>query len=481
MEIETPIHITEQEQLICSLILQTINHFQLKTTVRAVGGWVRDKLLGKESHDFDITVDNMKAEEFSNYFQQYVNEKTNYRINGIGNIKLNKDKGKHLETSTLIINGTPIDICCLRPDDYCQSSDGKIGTPLEDARRRDFTINSMFYNINQNIIEDFTEMGRNDLEKGIIRTPIAPRITLEDDPARSLRAIRFSSKMGFIIDEELEQEMCNVYIVNKMNDGISRERIGKELIGMIETGRVGYCFEFIQKCQYFTNIFGEIDDDTTVAIIKSYEHYAKQFNCFDSIEHREIGVLAALTWLESNKTVVCAKKTIGRVQDIILNKIKLSVKEKNNTILVHKGVEELMKLKNEKKLESEEMIKQLERVELGRIVLEAGDFWKESLFVFASIESPNYQIIGIPTHEIKMNELYVSKITQIIEMIQLYQLENVHKLKPFVNGKEIAEILNRKAGSWLNMFLRDEIEYQIAHPQCTKDEVVVFLSNWNKV
>ena len=44
-----------------------------------------------------------------------------------------------------------------------------------------------------------------------------------------------------------------------------------------------------------------------------------------------------------------------------------------------------------------QMIKQLERVELGRIVLEAGDFWKESLCVFAAIESPNYQIIGIPS------------------------------------------------------------------------------------
>lgn len=422
----------------------------------------------------------MKAEEFSSYFQQYVNEHTSYKINGIGNIKLNKDKGKHLETSTLIVNGMSIDICCLRADDYCQCTEGKIGTPLEDAKRRDFTINSMFYNINKNIIEDFTEMGRNDLEKGVIRTPIAPRTTLEDDPARSLRAIRFSAKMGFIIDEELEQEMCNVYIVNKMNDGISRERIGKELVGMIQTGKVGYCFEFIQKCQYFNNIFGEVDSEAIVAIIRSYEHYAKHFNCFENDEHREIGVLAALTWLESSKTVVCAKKTIPRVQDIILNKIKLSVKEKNNTTLVHKGVEELMKLKNEKKVETVELIQQLERVELGRIVLEAGDFWKESLCLFAAIEAPNYQVIGIPTHEIEMNQLYIPIITQLIEMIEKYQLENVHKLKPLVNGKEIAELLHRKSGAWLNECLRDEIEYQISYPECSRDEVVGFISKWNK-
>lgn len=60
----------------------------------------------------------------------------------------------------------------------------RLGTALEDAQRRDFTINALFYNINERAIEDFTGQGLTDLMAGIIRTPISPYITFKDDPLR---------------------------------------------------------------------------------------------------------------------------------------------------------------------------------------------------------------------------------------------------------------------------------------------------------
>jgi tRNA nucleotidyltransferase/poly(A) polymerase len=66
----------------------------------------------------------------------------------------------------------------------------EIGTPEEDACRRDLTINSLFYNVNTGMVEDYCGRGLADLRQGVIRTPLPPFTTLLDDPLRVLRAIR---------------------------------------------------------------------------------------------------------------------------------------------------------------------------------------------------------------------------------------------------------------------------------------------------
>lgn len=73
----------------------------------------------------------------------------------------------------------------------------EFGTPEEDAMRRDLTINSLFYNINEDIVEDFSKMGIDDLKNGIIRTPLEPYTTFKDDPLRILRVFRFASRYSF--------------------------------------------------------------------------------------------------------------------------------------------------------------------------------------------------------------------------------------------------------------------------------------------
>ena len=79
----------------------------------------------------------------------------------------------------------------------------EIGTPEEDARRRDITINSLFFNIKTNQVEDFCGNGIEDLKNSFIRTPINPLITFRDDPLRILRVIRFAVRYQFTIDESI--------------------------------------------------------------------------------------------------------------------------------------------------------------------------------------------------------------------------------------------------------------------------------------
>lgn len=98
-------------------------------------------------------------------------------------IQANPEQSKHLETARMKINETWIDLVNLRSETYSQESrvpQMEFGTPEEDAMRRDFTINSMFYNINSGLVEDFSGKGLEDLEKGIIRTPLAAMETFLD-------------------------------------------------------------------------------------------------------------------------------------------------------------------------------------------------------------------------------------------------------------------------------------------------------------
>ena len=82
----------------------------------------------------------------------------------------------------------------LRKEEYDDSSripSISIGTPLEDAYRRDLTINSLFYNVNTGTVEDFTMRGVSDLHDRLVRTPLPAIETFREDPLRLLRAVRF--------------------------------------------------------------------------------------------------------------------------------------------------------------------------------------------------------------------------------------------------------------------------------------------------
>lgn len=99
-----------------------------------------------------------------------------------------------------------VDLVNLRKEEYAEDSRIPVmefGTPEEDALRRDLTINALFYNINEDKVEDFTKMGIEDLKNGFIRTPLEPYTTFKDDPLRILRVFRFASRYSFKCDPEI--------------------------------------------------------------------------------------------------------------------------------------------------------------------------------------------------------------------------------------------------------------------------------------
>lgn len=136
---------------------------------------------------------------------------------------------KKLETAIGKVFGLDIDLVNLRTEVYTPNSRSpqmEFGTAMEDAFRRDATINALFYDVDKQQVKDFTEMGLDDVAAGIIRTPLESYQTFIDHPLRVLRIIRFASKLGYSIDQGAQLSMKDKKIRRALSEKVSRERIG---------------------------------------------------------------------------------------------------------------------------------------------------------------------------------------------------------------------------------------------------------------
>jgi tRNA nucleotidyltransferase/poly(A) polymerase len=222
------------EQKIINLLKNVIKEKSPDTILRIAGGYVRDKLMGKNSNDIDISVNNMTGEQFANLVKSYMDEH-GIKTNNVSVVEANPDQSKHLATAMLKLYGLPIDFVNLRTETY---SDSRIptmefGTAEEDAHRRDLTINSLFYNINTGEIEDHVG-GLSDLRNGIAKTPMDPVQTFLDDPLRILRTVRFASRYNLKLDPELIEAAKKPDVQEAFKNKISQERIWTELAGKKE-------------------------------------------------------------------------------------------------------------------------------------------------------------------------------------------------------------------------------------------------------
>jgi len=233
------ISLTPQEVAIFSVLLETVRAQALGTVVRVAGGWVRDKLMGRPSHDIDITVDNMTGVAFANAVNAQL-ASTGEATGSIGVIAANPEQSKHLETATCRVRGAWLDFVHLRAEAYDEGSRIPrvvIGTPAQDAERRDFTLNALFYNVSECSVEDWTGRGLADLRAHILVTPLPAEHTLRDDPLRVLRAVRFASRFAFTLCPSLRAAASSPAVHADLAAKVSRERVGMELDGM--TGGIG--------------------------------------------------------------------------------------------------------------------------------------------------------------------------------------------------------------------------------------------------
>lgn len=223
----------------------------------AVGGFVRDKLMGRETKDIDIVClgDGIRmAEQAARKFNP-VPEVHFFKNFGTAQIKLNMQPDPFQAADI-----EEIEFVGARKESYRRDSRKPIveaGTLEDDQARRDFTINAMAISLNP---EDYGRLldpfgGIEDMNNRILKTPLEPGTTFSDDPLRMMRAIRFATQLGFIIEPDtyraIGENAERIRIV-------SGERIIDELNKILSCPKPSVGFDLLYKTGLLKIIFPQM-------------------------------------------------------------------------------------------------------------------------------------------------------------------------------------------------------------------------------
>ncbi|XXG45516.1 hypothetical protein AAC387_Pa02g0582 [Persea americana] len=500
VHVKDRIDLTDKEKKIFDLLLNSLRHSNLDTQLRVAGGWVRDKLLGKDCYDIDIAVDNMMGREFCEKVNEYLSH-AGEQMHGISVIQSNPDQSKHLETARMHLFDTWIDFVNLRSETYAENSripTMKFGTAEEDAYRRDLTINSMFYNINTDSVEDLTGRGVADLKSGVIVTPLPPKATFLDDPLRVLRAIRFGARFGFVLDEELKKAAADEEVKAALANKISRERIGHEIDLMVSGNRPVNAMNFICELQLFWVVFS-LPQNSEPAVVEGCDRQCvtymnaawdvlQQVGCsIFSAEQCRLYLYGAL-FIPLRQTVYSDSKgkKIPVVSNIFLNSLKLKVKDAETVISLHSACERFVSLipfmtssedsvVDSAELEEENFDVSLpsrRRIWTGLLLRQLKDFWRVALLMSTLLSTNNDHTEEFLRDRSKLEEK-IDTFMRVEDSIIELDLDNVWKVKPLLDGKAIMDVLQLKSGGrQVGEWQQKVVKWQLAHPTGTAEDCI---------
>lgn len=265
-------NIQAHERAILKLIGDVAEDLGYPTYV--VGGYVRDRLLGRASKDIDIVCvgSGIKlAQEVAS------------RLHPIPRVAVYKRFG----TAMLKHKDLEIEFVGARKESYRKDSrkpSVEEGSLEDDQNRRDFTINALAVSLNQNdfgnIIDPFG--GLRHLEEKLIKTPLEPKKTFSDDPLRMMRAIRFASQLDFHIHPKtlkaIEEEKSRIHIVSK-------ERIAIELNKIVLSPVPSVGFKLLFKTGLLQLIFPEMANLQGIETRKGKAHKDNFYHTLEVLDN----------------------------------------------------------------------------------------------------------------------------------------------------------------------------------------------------
>ena len=262
----------ELAQLLDKDIFHTISEVadQLGVDCYVVGGYVRDIFLQRPSNDIDVVVVGSGI-EVASALKQRLGKKAHLSV------------FRNFGTAQVKFKNTEVEFVGARKESYNHDSRKPIvedGTLEDDQNRRDLTINAMAICLNANRFGELVDpfYGIEDLEDGIIRTPLDPDITFSDDPLRMLRCIRFATQLRFLIDDEtfdaLERNAERIKI-------ISGERIKDELNKIMMTPTPSRGFVDLHRCGLLRLILPEL---TAMDIVETTNGRSHKNNFYHTLE-----------------------------------------------------------------------------------------------------------------------------------------------------------------------------------------------------
>ncbi|MBR4476345.1 MAG: polynucleotide adenylyltransferase PcnB [Kiritimatiellae bacterium] len=222
-------------------------------TAYLVGGGVRDLLMGRKPKDFDVGT-SAKPNELRKIFRNCFLIGRRFRLAQI------RFGAKVIETATFRQNSQSVGEIIEHAAEGPQE-DNTFGTPETDAYRRDFTVNGLFYDIKDFSVIDWVG-GMKDIKNRVIRAIGDPNIRFQEDPVRMMRAVKFSSRLGFTIERKTFAAMKRHHACIL---SASQPRVCEEVFRLFTYGHSAEAF----KLMWRTGMLGDLLPELAAAIDKT--------------------------------------------------------------------------------------------------------------------------------------------------------------------------------------------------------------------
>lgn len=400
-----------------------------------IGGYVRDKILGrKQAKDIDIVAVGSGI-ELAEKVAEY-----------LGGLKVNTFK--NFGTAQIKYGDLELEFVGARKESYQRDSRKPIvedGSREDDQKRRDFTINAMALSLNKETYGELLDPfnGQEDLNNGIIRTPLDPIITFSDDPLRMMRAIRFATQLDFHIEDscleaiQSQNERLKIIsmerIVDELHKIMASAKPSKGLILLYKTGLLQHFLPEVVALAGVEEIEGQSHKDnfyhTAIVVDNLAERSDKLWLRYAALFH-DIGKPVTKKFIEGTGWTFHSHEFVGaKMVNRIFKRLRLPLGEPM------RYVKKMVELSSRPQAVAEDHATDSAA---RRLLFDAGEDIDDLMLLCES---------DITTRNEKKKRRYLKNYQEVRERIkEVEEKDRIRNFQPPVDGQEIMQLFALKPG-----------------------------------